>query len=308
VPERIARTCICCGSAGLDRSPAILMPFVAHRVIGWTPVEITPDWGLRTIPTGMAYPLCASLQCRDCGCLFLDIRFDDEEMARLYGGYRDAAYAAERDRFEPGYAAHNASILAHMPDTSWVEGFTAPFLPDPPRVLDWGGDDGRNAPFRGKGAAVEVYDLSDQPVLDGVRRVGRADMARGGHDLIVLSHVLEHVAHPAEVLAEVAGVMGPDALLYIEVPFETLMAEAPGARDLASRKKHWHEHINFFTEDAMAALLARAGLASMAWELRALPSHANFTQVLSIACRLAAPAGRAHTETPRRIVLAEEPS
>lgn len=300
--ERIPRACVCCGSAELDRSPAILMPFVAHRVFGWTPVEITPDWGLRTIQAGMAYPLCASLQCQDCGLLFLDIRFDDGEMARLYGGYRDAAYTAERDRFEPGYAAHNASILAHMPDTSWVEGFVGPLLPAPPRVLDWGGDDGRNTPFRGKGGTVEVYDLSDQPVLDGVRRVGRGEMGQGGHDLIVLSHVLEHVPFPAQVLAEIAAVMGRDTLLYIEVPFEKLVAEAPHARDLARRKKHWHEHVNFFTEDAMRALLDRAGLACTAWELRALPSHANFTQVLSVACRLAAPAGQAHTET-RRIEL-----
>jgi hypothetical protein len=87
--ERIASRCVCCGCAELTRSGAILMPFVAYRAFGWTPVEITPEWGLRTIQTGMAYPLCNSLQCQACGLLFLDIRFDETEMAALYGGYRE---------------------------------------------------------------------------------------------------------------------------------------------------------------------------------------------------------------------------
>ena len=80
---RIASQCIACASGLLERSPAILMPFVAHQVFGWTPVEITSDWGLRTIPAGMAYPLCNSVECQACGTLFLDIRFDEAEMEAL---------------------------------------------------------------------------------------------------------------------------------------------------------------------------------------------------------------------------------
>ncbi len=67
---KIATACPCCGGEALTRSPAVLMPFVAHRAFGWQPVEITPDWGLRTIPTGLAYPLCNSVQCEGCGLVF----------------------------------------------------------------------------------------------------------------------------------------------------------------------------------------------------------------------------------------------
>lgn len=285
--ERIARSCICCGSAALDRSPAVLMPFVANRAFGWTPVEITPDWGLRTIRTGMAYPLCNSVQCQDCGVVFLDIRFSDAEMAALYGGYRGEDYTAQRDRFEPGYRAHNESILAWVADTSWVEAFLAPHLPASPRVLDWGGDNGHNTPFRTKVAAVDIYDISDRPLVQRARRVTEADLAPGRHDLIVLSHVLEHMPQPAALLAAVAAVMDGETVLYVEVPYEPLVAADPDARDLAGRKKHWHEHINVFTEPSVRALLARCGLEVADWRTRELPSHANFSQVMSVACRLA---------------------
>ena len=108
----VARHCICCESARLDRSPAVLMPFVAKRVFGHEPVEITADWGLRDLKAGMAYTLCNSLQCADCGVLFLDYRFGDEQMAALYGGYRDQTYTRERDHYEPGYASMAAQDFA----------------------------------------------------------------------------------------------------------------------------------------------------------------------------------------------------
>ena len=83
LPEFIARHCICCSSDHLDRSPAVLMPFVAKRVYGHEPVEITAEWGLRDLRAGMAYTLCNSLQCQRCGALFLDYRFTDLQMASL---------------------------------------------------------------------------------------------------------------------------------------------------------------------------------------------------------------------------------
>lgn len=101
--ELIAKHCICCASDRLDKSSAVLMPFVAQRVFGHEPVEITADWGLRDLRQGMAYTLCNSLQCQDCGALFLDYRFTDDQMASLYHNYRDEQYNAQRIRFEPGY-------------------------------------------------------------------------------------------------------------------------------------------------------------------------------------------------------------
>ena len=58
-----------------------------------------------------------------------------------------------------------------------------------------------------------------------------------------------------------------------------------GMRDLAARKKHWHEHVNFFTEASLRAVLARCGLTAVAFEARSRASHANFSEVLAFASR-----------------------
>lgn len=283
--ERIASRCVCCGGADLARSGAILMPFVAHRVFGWTPVEVTPEWGLRTIQSGMAYPLCSSLQCQSCGLLFLDIRFDEVEMAALYNDYRGAQYAAQRERFEPGYATLNAALNTRLPDTAQAEAFLTPHLGERPRVLDWGGGTGDNTPFLKSAAAIDIFDISGQALVAGARRVGREALQGGAYDLVVLSHVLEHLPAPAEAVREAAEALGDGSILYVEVPFEGLVAADPHSRDLAPRKKHWHEHVNFFTEDAIRALVAGCGLEVVALEIQPTIRLGVASQVLAAACR-----------------------
>jgi len=281
----IATHCPCCSSADLARSPAVLMPFVASRAFGWTPVEITPEWGLRSLHTGWAYPLCNSMQCRACGFLFLDMRFSEAEMGRLYGGYRGEAYARQREAFEPGYAEVNAAMLSLVYDTSQAEGFLAGHVKASPRILDWGGDRGDNTPFSDAASRFDIYDISDQPVVEGARRVSREDLEGARYDLVVLSHVLEHLPDPETVVRPAAATLDAGGVLYVEVPYEALIASAPRARDLAPRKRYWHEHVNFYTEDAMRALLERCGLEVLALETRAFDSLANLSQVMSAVCR-----------------------
>jgi hypothetical protein len=256
----IARRCLCCDGERLRRSPAVLMPFVAHRVFDWEPVEITPDWGMQTLKLGMAYPLCNSLQCQACGMLFLDIRFDDAEMDRLYGGYRGPDYTAQRERFEPGYAVRNAALTERAPYLALVEAMIGPHLSRPLHILDWGGDTGLNTPFRDGADSISVYDISGLSMAEGVTAIDRTGLAAAPFNLVVCSNVLEHVPAPAALLDEIAAVMKPETLLYLEVPLEAYVAENPGAENLAAGKKHWHEHVNFFTETALRTLVARCGL------------------------------------------------
>lgn len=164
---QIADHCICCDSTRLASAPAILMPFVAKRALGIDPVEITAEWGLRDLKQGTSYLPCHSLQCQTCGALFLDIRFTDAQMASLYHGYRDAAYNAQRDFFEPGYAATVANDYRYRHaylDT--LETWLAPHLPACLTVLDWGGGDGTNTPFLGKGT-IHIHDISEVAPVAG---------------------------------------------------------------------------------------------------------------------------------------------
>jgi hypothetical protein len=133
---RLAKRCVACDGDRLGHAPAVLMPFVADRIFGWRPTEISAEWGLRDIAAGMASSICKTVMCEDCGMLFLDMRFDDEEMAALYADYRGEAYTTARDRFEPGYAARNAIMLEGSDYIGQIEAILEPYLVARPRVLD----------------------------------------------------------------------------------------------------------------------------------------------------------------------------
>jgi len=258
--DLIARHCICCGSGRLQRSPAVLMPFVALRVFGHEPVEITADWGLRDLRQGMAYTLCNSLQCQECGALFLDFRFTNEQMAALYHNYRDEQYNAQRMRFEPGYVnviPHYHQRAAYLDD---VEAWLAPHLPASPMVLDWGGDSGINSLFRKRNRLLHIHDISGVELVPGAERIDLEQIGQQHYDLVTCNQVLEHVSYPLEVVRSMLPALGPETLLYLEVPHEALVREHPGSLELAPLKRHWHEHVNFFSEVALHRLLERLGL------------------------------------------------
>lgn len=256
--ERIASRCVCCDEAELIRTPAILMPFVADRVFGWKPVTIDESWGLRTIRAGNAYTLCNSLYCRGCGLLFLDMRFSDSEMNRLYRDYRGDSYVSLRDYYEPGYALRNDELKRGIKYLDCVEKFLEPYFAFPISVLDWGGDTGKNTPFKNRSTNIDIYELSGVEPVSGARIVRRQELDNATYDLIVCSNVLEHVAYPLDLLEDIRQVMKGDSRLYLEVPFEAVMVDHP--EDPYVHKRHWHEHINFFSETALRSLVAAAGM------------------------------------------------
>lgn len=254
----LADACICCNGKDLSSSPAVLMPFVASRALGQAPLEITTDWGMRDLRPGMAYTLCHSLQCRACGALFLDYRFTSAQMASLYQGDRNAEYTRQRDHFEPGYAATIAQdYVRRHAYIDEVEAWLQPQLRAQPLVLDWGGGDGTNTPFLGR-AQVHIHDISDASLAPGAERANT--LSTQPYDLVVCMQVLEHLTDPLMALQGIHPLLGPRTLLYLEVPHEPLVRRFPAGTDLTPHKRHWHEHINFFTQAALRALVTRAGL------------------------------------------------
>jgi len=281
--SRVARQCVCCGGNQLHSSPAILMPFVAHRTFGWEPVLIDDSWGLQTIRTGNAYTICRSLWCADCQFLFLDLRFTESELASLYREYRGEEYTALREFYEPGYAARNVGLQAGIRHLDQIEEFLRPYLPLRPTVLDWGGDTGQNTPFRSSAERVDLYDLSQQPVLEGIQAVSREEALANTYSLIVCSQVLEHVPYPADLLQELCPMMGPETICYLEVPHEALMRDSPDMAHL--RKRHWHEHINFFSTPSLHNLAHGVGLEIVTMRELVLPNPEGESAVFQVACR-----------------------
>lgn len=286
VNERIARHCICCSSEQLSRSPAILMPFVAKRVFGWEPVEITNDWGLCDIKPGMAYPICNSVRCVRCGVVFLDIRFTDEEMSVLYTDYRGEEYTNQRERYEPGYKERDAIIRLGAMHTFEVENFLSPYLPPRPKILDWGGDTGINTPFKSRSEVFHIFDISNKPMIEGAVRVDASTIETINYDLIVLSHVLEHLPWPGKTLARIGSIMCDDTVLYIETPYEDLIRLGSSAIDLHTRKKYWHEHINFFTPKSLGSLLKCCGMRVIEMRFIEADGGGKHWHLFAIACKL----------------------
>ncbi len=262
------------------------MPFLAWRVFGWQSVDITADWKLRDVAPGRAYALCNTLACMSCGLIFLDMRFDDEEMSALYADYRGDTYRMDRERFEPGYGHRNDLLLAGSNYIPRVEELLEPHLSAAPRILDWGGDTGVNTPFRARCGCHHVYDISVRPLVGGAVRVTRNDVAASTYDLVVLSHVLEHVSFPRDVIADIIPVLTRDTLLYIELPHENLMRLEISIASKSSMKRHWHEHINFFTERAIETLLDQAGLETLMCISHSIVAGGQPGHVFSLLARL----------------------
>lgn len=284
--ERLASRCVCCGSRDLEKSPAILMPFVAHRAFGWEPVEITDGWGLKTIKSGMAYSVCNSLLCVECEHLFLDIRFNDNEMDSLYEEYRGTQYTELREKYEPGYKDRNSRLnagIGYIPD---IEAFLTPHLTFPIKILDWGGDTGKNTPFKTRNVLFHIYDISNkQAIVDGAQKINKETATFHCYDLVVCSNVIEHVPFPADILSSIKELMHPHTILYIELPFEDVV-RLYDSRSGLRNKKHWHEHINFFSEKSIMALLRKVGLSAIDFNLLEANAGANSSWQYQIACKI----------------------
>lgn len=262
--------------------------------MGLPPLKIDRNTGLTNIPDGIAYSICKSLMCRQCGHLFVDYRFSDAETARLYSDYRGDDYTSLRESYEPGYSDRNTAINNGISYLHQVEGFLNDFVPNSDMaILDWGGDTGINTPFLERRSLVHIFDPSAKaPLRTDTVRFSETNNEQVDYDLVVLSNVLEHVAFPSETLGLIRPYMTPKSTLYVEVPLEVLQQGAEGPPfSGAYRKKHWHEHINFFTARSMEELLARCGFSVMSHEILDITAWHETTGVsavnlLQYACKI----------------------
>jgi len=178
-------------------------------------------------------PDARSCVCGDCGMRWCTHRLTDQEATNLYRDYRGPSYNTEREQHEPGYTAAHAHLNDTRPYMPQVEQMiTAAAGTAPETVLDIGGAGGTNTPFHGR-AAVTVYDLDTDD---------NQTEKTGQYDLVVLAHVLEHVAQPRETVDLARRMCTPGrGVIYAEVPTEE-------PRDL------WHEHCQQFTREALLAV------------------------------------------------------
>jgi hypothetical protein len=275
--------CPCCGSKNLTLLPALVAPFLTSYAVSSPPDR------------------CSLALCAECSFRFFDSRLTEDEVTKLYSGYRGEEYFQHRHKTEPWYSRKVNDGIARDPEeiearNSALENFLQPHMngSEINSVLDYGGDQGQFIPAT-LGKEKFVFELSDAQPVEGVMRIAsEAGLDRRRFDLTMLLGVLEHCSDPLSVLLKVRALAyGPDSHILIGVPYEWYSLHGVGADgfyrwyidillkcapllklvDFYStvfRVRSYlipplgilkcHEHLNFFNEQSMAALLRRAGM------------------------------------------------
>ena len=274
-------SCPCCNSKDLVGRWAVVSPFLADYAIGERPSR------------------CRLLECSECSFRFFDTRLTSEEVERLYTGYRGEGYFSARHRHEFWYSREvNDGIGGNPLEIEERIGGCEALLSkhvdvrELDSVLDYGGDQGQFIP-ESVGKSKYVFELSDAIPAPGVTRIGsEADIPARGFDLIMACGLLEHCSDPAAILRKLGQFGKGESLLFVSVPRERYDIRFVGRNGLygayldallhfrpalimadfvstAARVKlnaippfgivKCHEHLNFFDEKSMRALLDTAG-------------------------------------------------
>ncbi|MDL0081294.1 class I SAM-dependent methyltransferase [Helicobacter sp. XJK30-2] len=108
-----------------------------------------------------------------------------------------------------------------------------------------------------------VFDISNkEPVANVSKIYDEKELFAQSFDLIICSHMLEHVSYPMEFMKKFLALMHKDSLLYIEVPFAEF-----GWREDSDGAKLIHEHINMFKKETFIEMGKVLGLEIIVCEI-----------------------------------------
>jgi SAM-dependent methyltransferase len=215
--------CIICSGPTkkvLDATPA---PFIALRL------ELDPK---------TPYILHECLWCEH---QFFTPRLTQEQESKLYLGYRNPVYNAQRLAVEPQYGQYIESFedrdSPHHRERIVAMRWVTENMPSPKTVLDFGGEaDAWLARGVYPNADITAYDPSE-----------RTSLSVQKYDLVICAHVLEHVADPVRTLRQAVSRVKPGGHLYLEVPEQRLGMTM-------------HEHVSGFSYVSFRMLAAQAPL------------------------------------------------
>jgi SAM-dependent methyltransferase len=188
-------------------------------------------------------------RCRDCGHIYVSPRISAEISGRI-GLELDAEdYASDLLEVQRFYAGPICHLLrARAPG---------------PRLLDIGFGRGYILQLA-KSYGFEVYGIESSPhQVEALRpqfgerlhlHLGpETELPWDGFDAVVISHVLEHLERPQELLGQIFRAMTPDGVLYVAVPdCDSVQFQLFGKRwDVISPLAHFQ----YFSEDTLTRLL-----------------------------------------------------
>lgn len=202
--------------------------------------------------------------CRDCGLIQTNPRMDEDSYARFYDSEYRRLYRgteAPSEQYVEERAAHGKAIYEYLFGESGV-------LPEPDgrlTVVEVGcGGGGILKHFRDRGHEEFGLDPGSQYVefsreaYDLNLHVGTLADAPDGleADLVVYSHVFEHIVDPVEELGRIRRVLRPDGILYVEVPGVKNLHRTYGLDFLQFVQ---NAHVHHFTLATLRALVESHG-------------------------------------------------
>jgi len=208
--------------------------------------------------------------CGECGVVYFDHCFDQDETELLYIGYRGKRYCAVRQFYESDYLQRDESLQSldyFHKRVAYLSEFLQFYINSIPgsiffshflsggqaRVLDFGSSDSsilsasiENTLLASCSYRIDSYDV-------GAEMPNTAD-----YDLIVADQVLQHLSSCSYVL-DMVGQARPSTAFVIGVPLELPdviikdLIPLCDARDKSDRQNFTvvHEHINYFSIDSL---------------------------------------------------------
>jgi SAM-dependent methyltransferase len=194
---------------------------------------------------GVDHATITSVLCRKCGFVCYIPRPTADEVDRKYEiGLKLGRHSRAN---EPDNAEDRMRASRLYADVSAM-------VPPAASILDYGGGDGRlMTPFLQSGHKCYIVDYVSDTV-QGVERVASTvDSIEPNQifDVMILSHVLEHVAEPRRLLSALRLHHRHGGILFVEVPMQLWRKAPPRGEPLT--------HINFFSPDCVRYLLESCG-------------------------------------------------
>ncbi len=193
------------------------------------------------------------VKCQQCGHVYTNPRWSDEELMTAYSNVEDVVYAEEREARVLTFREH----LRNLGDTTGPPGGRS--------LLDVGAYIGvfveaaMAAGWNASGVepsrwAVEVANQRDIPVtqgtLDEIKNGGRT------YDVITLWDVIEHMPDPKKEIFKAFELLSPGGFLAVH----TMDIDSKMAR-LMGRRWPWlmDMHLHYFSQDTLAKLIKDVG-------------------------------------------------
>lgn len=241
-----------------------------------------------------------TMRCRICSHFFLTPTFDEEELGRLYSRealdrikqqYRESEKAsglswAEQNRIKP--AEQQARLTAAQAERPRrLHALLQKLGLRPDAICDVGGMDGQLMSEFTQSRRY-VYDRVPGKTMDSCTRLQSLDEleSHAPYDLMVFSHVLEHVPDPRDFLTQYRRHLAPGGCFYLEVPLQYQGAY------LKRRGIPLGEHVNYFTRPSLLQLSAETGMSDVILCRKEVACYGELRlPVLKLVCR-ASPGSR----------------